>query len=345
MLLHGAAASCAGAIWGTRGDHSMPNVDTPLLLDVLLGLVILLFVPFGIRRGVAKEAMVSAGIFLGATLAERFAPSWSLELATRFGMSAGTASFVAAAALLGAGAFVLGYGGGAALGAPRLGVLSRLVGGLLAAFNAALILSYLLSWVERDLGQGGALDEGLLSPWLLRRTNDLLLAAAGVLVVLTVLAWVVNLFRARRQPRQDEAYAPVSRAAAPVGVESGKYEPVEGAGRSGRFAPGLDATTPISTTSAPPWAANGGRASHGAGIGNGRESHLATSAYEAPGSGDETVWSPWETQGGRAGTPAGSRTEWPVSPAIGVTPDERCAVCHARVGPRDVFCPECGATL
>ena len=41
----------------------------------------------------------------------------------------------------------------------------------------------------------------------------------------------------------------------------------------------------------------------------------------------------------------GARAEWPVAPAVGVTPDERCAVCHARVGPRDVFCPECGATL
>jgi uncharacterized membrane protein required for colicin V production len=49
----------------------VPQIDTPLLLDILLGLVILLFVPFGIRRGVAKEAMVSAGVLLGATLAER----------------------------------------------------------------------------------------------------------------------------------------------------------------------------------------------------------------------------------------------------------------------------------
>ena len=48
----------------------MPQIDTPILLDILLGLVILLFVPFGIRRGVAKEAMVSAGVLLGATLAE-----------------------------------------------------------------------------------------------------------------------------------------------------------------------------------------------------------------------------------------------------------------------------------
>jgi hypothetical protein len=316
----------------------MPQIDTPLLLDVLLGLVILLFVPFGIRRGVAREAMVSAGIFLGATLAERWAPSWSLWLGERFGLSAGTASFVVSAGLLFGGAFVLGYGGGAALGASRLGVLSRLVGGLLAAFNAALILSYLLAWVERDLGQGGSLDEGYLSPWLLQRTSDLLLAAAGVLVVLTVLSWIVNLFRSQRQPHRDEVYAARATrpSAAPLAPESEKYEPADNIARSGRFAPGLDATSPLSATAAgAPWAPGGGRTVNG----NGRETQVATTA-----SGDETGWAAWDPNSGRAPN-SGARVEWPVASAAGVTPDERCAVCHARVGPRDVFCPECGATL
>lgn len=317
----------------------MPQIDTPLLLDILLGLVILLFVPFGIRRGVAKEAMVSAGIFLGATLADRFTPSWSLWLVERFGLASGTASFVVSAGLLFGGAFLLGYGGGAAIGAPRLGVLSRLVGGLLAAFNAALLLSYLLSWVERDLGQGGSLDEGYISPWLLQRTSDLLLAAAGVLLVLTVLSWFVNLFRSRRQPHRDETYAARAArpAAAPLAPESEKYEPADNIARSGRFAPGLDATSPMPTAPAAsaPWAPGNSRAVNG----NGRESQVATTA-----SGDETVWAAWDPRSGRDPNST-ARVEWPVAPAVGVTPDERCAVCHARVGPRDVFCPECGATL
>ncbi|MDQ2652859.1 MAG: CvpA family protein [Chloroflexota bacterium] len=317
----------------------MPQIDTPLLLDVLLGLVILLFVPFGIRRGVAREAMVSAGIFLGATLAERFTPSWSLWLGERFGLAAGTASFVVSAGLLFGGAFLLGYGGGAALGSPRLGVLSRLVGGLLAAFNAALILSYLLAWVERDLGQGGSLDEGYLSPWLLQRTSDLLLAAAGVLAVLTILSWIVNLFRSQRQPHRDDVYAARATrlSAVPLSPESEKYEPADNIARSGRFAPGLDATSPLPATTAgnAPWVPTGGRTVNG----NGRETHVATTA-----SGDETVWAAWDPSSGRDPN-SGARAEWPVAPAVGVTPDERCAVCHARVGPRDVFCPECGATL
>ena len=317
----------------------MPQIDTPLLLDVLLGLVILLFVPFGIRRGVAREAMVSAGIFLGATLADRFTPAWSLWLGERFGLSAGTASFLVSAGLLFAGAFLLGYGGGAALGGSRLGVLSRLVGGLLAAFNAALMLSYLLAWVERDVGQGGSLDEGYISPWLLQRTSDLLLAAAGVLLVLTVLSWFVHLFRSRQQPHRNDAYAThaVGTASASPAPVNEKYEPADSIARSGRFAPGLDATTPMPAMPAgsAQWAPANGRLVNG----NGHASPVASAQAS-----DETVWSAWDPRSGRDPN-SGARVDWPVAQAAGVTPDERCAVCHARDGPRDVFCPECGATL
>lgn len=91
----------------------MPRIDTPLLLDILLGLVVLLFVPFGIRRGAAKEAMVSAGILLGATLAARFGEPWGQELSARTSLDVGAATFAASTAILLACTFLLGYGGGA----------------------------------------------------------------------------------------------------------------------------------------------------------------------------------------------------------------------------------------
>jgi hypothetical protein len=83
----------------------LPQIDTPLLLDILLGLVILLFVPFGIRRGVAKEAIVSAGILLGANLADRFGATWGAELSSVFNLQQGTATFTASVALLAACTF------------------------------------------------------------------------------------------------------------------------------------------------------------------------------------------------------------------------------------------------
>ena len=105
---------------GIRGEQRA-EIDTPFLLDILLGLVVLLFIPFGIRRGVAKEAMVSAGILLGATLADRFGAAWGAVLASRFGWSR-DATFRASAASL-RGHLLLGYGGGAALGPSRPGTL------------------------------------------------------------------------------------------------------------------------------------------------------------------------------------------------------------------------------
>ena len=341
------------------GADIVPQIDTPLLLDILLGLVILLFVPFGIRRGVAKEAMVSAGVLLGATLAQRFGAAWGAELTSGFGLEQGTAIFAASAALLLACTFLLGYGAGAALGRSRPGTASRLAGGLLAAFNAAFLLSTLFGWIDEFLHQGAALDDGIVGEALLRRADLLLLGAAGVLLVLTVLGWIVNASRSRRQPRESDGsliggipprQRPVRMASA---GDTGKYEPeLEPVSRSGRFGQGLDATSPLPVGSTyaegEPWPRDG----QATRVNNG---HSRPSQVESPrqrgldaphAQSDETVWSPWSAA---AGDEKVARTEsagpWPVTSSPGVTDDERCAVCRARVGTRDVFCPECGATL
>lgn len=135
----------------------------------------------------------------------------------------------------------------------------------------------------------------------------------------------------------------------PYAGDSGKYEPeVEPVARSGRFGPGLDATSPLPAGPAysgqGPWPVDGHSALGN--NGNGR-SGAAEGAWQRPGAdaqSDETVWAPWKAAGDSAGR-GETAGQWPVSAPVGVTDDERCAVCRARVGPRDVFCPECGATL
>ncbi len=335
----------------------MPQIDTPLLLDILLGLVVLLFVPFGIRRGVAKEAMVSAGILLGATLAERFGETWGTELAGRFALDRGTAIFAASAITLFVCTFLLGYGGGAALGAARPGTLSRLTGGLLAAFNAALLLSYLLGWIESLLGQGAILEEGIVSEALLRRANLLLLAAAGVLLALTVIGWIVNANRARRQPRGGDGsliggIPPRQRPVrVPARGDVDVYEPgADLAPRSGRFGPGLDATSPLPPGGTRPGSAPWSGEPQAALSTNGHNHATADTVWShgngaIRGAADETVWAAWNAPANEQAREVGTTGQWPVTSAVGVTDDERCAVCRARVGPRDVFCPECGATL
>jgi uncharacterized membrane protein required for colicin V production len=337
----------------------VPQIDTPLLLDILLGLVILLFVPFGIRRGVAKEAMVSAGVLLGATLAERFGAAWGAELSSRFGMEQGAATFAASAALLLACTFLLGYGAGAALGRTRPGTASRLAGGLLAAFNAAFLLSTLFGWIDEYLNQGSVLDDGIIGEALLRRADVLLIGAAGVLMALTVLGWIVNATRSRRQPRESDGslVGGIPARQRPVRManagDAGKYEPgLEPVSPSGRFGQGLEATSPLPVGSTPaeanPWLRDGQatRVNNGHSPASQVESTRQRGLDGPQTQTDETVWSPWSAAT-RDQTVAktDSAGPWPVTSSLGVTDDERCAVCRARVGPRDVFCPECGATL
>src|SRR5918998_2577768 len=296
------------------GADNVPQIDTPLLLDILLGMVILLFVPFGIRRGVAKEAMVSAGVLLGATLAQRFGATWGAELTSRFGLEQGAATFAASAALLLACTFLLGYGGGAALGRPRPGTASRLAGGLLAAFNAAFLLSTLFGWIDEFLNQGAALDDGIVGEALLRRDDLLLLGAAGGLLLLTVLGWVVNASRARRPPRESDGslMGGIPARQRPVRManagDAGKYEPgSEPVSRSGRFGQGIEATSPLPVGStyaeAEPWPRDGQATLVNNGHNRATQVESASAStrqrpLDAPQSrNDETVWSAWSAAG------------------------------------------------
>jgi hypothetical protein len=138
-----------------------------------------------------------------------------------------------------------------------------------------------------------------------------------------------------------------------AGADAGKYEPdVESVPRSGRFAPGVGATAPLpsaaSSSGSSRWAGDRGalQTSNGKSL-IGHGDGARQQSYEAPyAQGDETVWAAWSAP---ASDEPYSRTEpvsqWPVASSLGVTDDARCGVCRARVGPRDVFCPECGATL
>ena len=264
----------------------MPAIDTQLLLDALLGLVVLLFVPFGIRRGVAKEAMVSGAILLGAAIAGMWGERWGDELASEMGLEQATARFAVATAWLLGSAFVLGYGGGAALGTLRPGLLARLAGGLLAALNGAVLLGYLLAFIDRYLDPAETFDDGIVTRALLHDFDWLLLGAAGLLAVCVVLGLIVTTVRRRREPREPLNPAALAGTvpprARPVRVardaDAGKFEPPpSGEPRSGRFGQGpLAQTTPVldrpEPRSAPPDPGVAWPGSRVNGAGNGRDS-------------------------------------------------------------------------
>lgn len=315
----------------------MPELTTQLLLDLLLAFIVLLFVPFGIRRGVAREAMVSAGIFLGALLAQGWADDGAAWLGRAFAIEPATAGFaVALAALLG-GTFLLGYGASAAVATVRPGVAGRLAGGLLAAFNGALFLSYLLRFIETYLNPGDTLDDGIVAGVLLRRPDDLLLAAAGVLLVCIVVGWIVRLARGERVASEPALVPARSRPVRVAeGADAGKFESVAAA--PARPAPVLHETAPLPVEPVgEPWRRSGSVNGHGAAAPVDASWRDGTAV--AGGSAAGGAWTSWgqSTDPGRrfaygaANDPAGDR--------------RLCPTCGAQAGPNDVYCPQCGKSM
>jgi uncharacterized membrane protein required for colicin V production len=235
---------------------AVPPINTPLLLDLLLGLIVLLFVPFGIRRGVAKEAMVSAAILWGALVATIWTEPWAAVLVERFDLERRTATFAVAVAILFGSAVLLGYGGGAALGRTRQGVLAHLAGGVLAALNGALLVALLLADVERYLPPWQELDDGTVSRFLLRDLDRLLLAAGALLFAWVALGVIVTTVRHHRQPRDLTTAGATGYAAAtppvrhrpvrmPREADAGKFEPLPGTTPPARPAGTYERTTPL----------------------------------------------------------------------------------------------------
>ncbi len=323
---------------------SVPTIDTPLLIDLLLGLVILLFVPFGIRRGAAKEAMVSAGILFGALVAATWADRGGAELAARFGLDAQIAPFAVAMAALGGGAFLLGYGGGAALGHVPQGWLSHLVGGLLAMLNGALVLTYLLTFLAEYLQPPRALDDGVVAEALIQRFDLLQLAAGGGLILLVGLGLAVSAVRQRSQPRPA---LPVASRQRPVRVardgDAGKYEPGPMATTGlGAHQATLDQTAPLLERPRRPW-------DEQAPATNGSYPVWSTNPATNGQSGQPDAGDLWERRSAAAswsaaGSPAGGQAAYEYGDAADAD-GTRCASCNAAVGARDLFCPSCGKTV
>lgn len=327
----------------------LPAIDAPLLLDLLFGVVILLFVPFGIRRGVAKEGFVSAALLLSARIAERWAEPWSRWLADGFGVDPGIGRFAVTAGILGAGLLLLGYGAGAALGRMQVGVPGRLAGGLLAAINGAFLLALLLAAIERDLRPAAALSASFVGGELLRDLDRLLLGAAGVLLLCTVAGWVVRAIRGERAlPPEQWAGAAVPPRQRPVRVardtEAGKYEPEA----TGRPSVALGETAPL------PPAFDDVRWRPSPTASNGNQAGATGSWATRAGDGGDATWRPWQDPSlGRTVevAPSGSgdagRRFGDSGPFRTAGGDDRgrCPTCGSAVAPSDLFCPSCGKTL
>ncbi|MGI9252406.1 MAG: CvpA family protein, partial [Thermomicrobiales bacterium] len=156
----------------------MPELSSQLLLDILLGFIILLFAAFGARRGVGREALVSAGLLLAAVIIGEWGERGGKWISGMFGLDNGTATFAVELAALLLGTFLVGYGSGGAIASRRPSFISRIAGAILAAVNGTIFLGYLLRMIDQNLKPGPALDDGFLTGILLHHFDLVLLAAA-----------------------------------------------------------------------------------------------------------------------------------------------------------------------
>ena len=331
----------------------MPDLDAPLLLDLLFGLIILLFVPFGIRRGVAKEAMGSAGLLFGSVLTAAWggtAVRWLIDV---LGMESALARFAIDLAGFAGGMIFFGYLGGAALGRLHQGVLARIAGGFLAAANGTFFLVSLFNAIERHLQPGTWLNDGIVARTLLREDNWITLGIAALVVALILVGLLVTTGRRRRQPRAS-AFDPAAAVPArqrPVRLaredDPGKYEPTPDS-RPGRFGGNVSLTAPLTTGSKPspspspstaaalgsPWArerldlpAN----TNGHGLGHGSSPRESATVPIAD------AW----VRRSDSGRTVDASAPTPASSAA----SRRCPRCGAPSRTTDVFCPECGQTV
>ncbi|HUG15611.1 MAG TPA: CvpA family protein [Thermomicrobiales bacterium] len=176
-----------------------------LVLDILLILLIVLFMPIGFWRGPIKELFVTLGVIFGVLLADFWARPWGSDLTDYTELTAGSGAFIIAMTFLVASTFILGYGLGATLAPSYHGNVTRVLGAAIAAVNGALLLSFSLQYVRLHLlstANEESLNDSFMARFLLDGIGWLLLGTAFVAVPLLLFVLVSG--RRAYEPEYDE---------------------------------------------------------------------------------------------------------------------------------------------
>lgn len=233
-----------------------------LILDLLFGIIVVLFAAIGLWRGIVKEIPITAAIFAGAALASSWANPWGGDLADLSDIRTDASRMIVLGVALVGTTIVLGYGGAALIGHLEITWGERFAGALLAGINGVLLLHYALDGVERFFTGDAtteALDQSYVARLLLREFGWVLVGAAVMMTLCLMVGWT----RARRSSRNRVASASSVLAESSIGArgrparlpreaDSGKFEPVTSGfdARSGRYA--ADAPSVQQTIAMPP---------------------------------------------------------------------------------------------
>jgi|GEM_PF-3923585 len=120
-----------------------------LVSSIIIGVVLILGLLNGLRRGGIKEGTALIGVLLGALLVEYWAERWGNLIFERSSLRIEMATWLVAIALLIGTALFSGYGSGILM---RRGVMKteeRLSGALLGLLNMGLLVSFVLRYTQQ----------------------------------------------------------------------------------------------------------------------------------------------------------------------------------------------------
>ena len=191
-------------------------VSIPQVLDLLLALVLVMFVPIGLWRGALREWMTLAGILFGWIMQAEWSgtTSWGGDLAALLKLDPTLASFFVAALLFLGITLIVGYGSGVMLPyRPDLSWSNRALGACLGLGNGVLILSGVLRIMDQTLfnSQAG-------SPLRLSGLGEFLIVYVGWAYLLMLIVLVGSIFagvaaRLAGRPALLDEYLPYSQPA------------------------------------------------------------------------------------------------------------------------------------
>lgn len=205
-----------------------------IVIAIATGFILLLGLLNGYRRGTIREAMTLVGVLLGMLLIEYWADRWSVWLTQR-GFAAATARLVAEIVLLG-GPTLGGCGAGLLLRGP-LGRRDRGFGAGLGLLSFALLGALAVRSIQR-FGWGESSSQEPVASWLratlvTRYVLDYfplaLLALAGALLLLGVVAAMTRLVRFASRPRRPappRSAGPAQPAPSPGGGTPAQQPPL-----------------------------------------------------------------------------------------------------------------------
>ena len=191
---------------------------------ILTGIVLVLGLLNGLRRGVLKESMVLTAVLLGALLVTLWSERGGAVVARRMNWQPGTGQWLAAMCLLWGSTLGAGYASGALL-PRRSGKMPwplRAAGGVLGVLNAGLLLAWSLRYTQH-MFYGDVAERKLTwirlsvaSRFLLEHLDVLMLGLSWGVAVVSLVVIVGQLMMRLILPDRGVGRVPAQAEAAPA---------------------------------------------------------------------------------------------------------------------------------